>query len=1638
LKLLTCAIASLNARNVRIGIGLSAAVALTLLAVDPRTAAAPSPFAPDALLEQQWHLKDRRQETGGANVRAAWNSSLGAGVVIGIVDDGVSYAHPDLSPNYLASASWDFNFNDADASPYSTSGHGTSIAGLAAARGDNSIGVSGAAPQASFASLRLTANVATDAMEAAAFNFQPSVIHILNNSWNPADNGTTLKGPGSQAAAARQSAITNGRSGKGRIFVWSSGNGRLSGDDCNFDGYANHRFAIAVGAATDAAVQMPQSEGCSALMVLAPGGGGTNGLTTTDLLSTPGYDSGDYTDNFGTSTTGGMSAAAPTVSGAVALMLARNPNLTWRDVQHILRQTSVRILPTDAGWTTGAFPHNERLGFGLLDADAAVDLAAQWANVPAEEALSATRNLNKPIPDINNTGVSDTITISSNESNFVIEHIEVETNITHTWRGDLQVKLTSPAGVVSTLAPIRPSDSGDNLTAWKFGSVRHWGESAAGAWTLNVSDRRFQDTGTLNNWTLRIYGYRGTASVPGAFSKSSPANGATGISTSPTLSWGASTGATNYEYCYDATNDNACSGWTSAGTNTSAAIGGLANGTSYYWHVRATNAQGTTYAQGSTGAFWAFSTSAAAPPGAFNLSSPANGATGQSLNPTLTWTASSGAVNYEYCYDTTNNGGCTGWISLGGVGTSVALGGLAPGTQYWWLVRALNAAGAATYAGGSSSGFWSFATGALPGAFAKSSPASGATGQSLTPTIDWGSSSGATGYAYCYDTTNDSACSNWIGAGTNTSAMLSGLSPGVTYYWQARASNGAGTVYANGAATSFWSFTTIPAPGAFGRIGPANGSTGQSLNPTLTWSASAGAANYDYCYDTSNDGACGNWLGAGASTSVGLSGLTSGVTYYWHVRAVNGGGTTYANGAATAFWSFTTGTLPGAFAKSSPATGATGQSLTPTIDWGSSSGAASYEYCYDTTNNSACTNWTSVGANSTAMLSGLSPGTTYYWQARANNAAGSTYANGAETSFWSFTTTALPGAFGHSSPANASTGQSLNPTLNWTASAGVANYDYCYDTTDDNACANWLGAGASTSVGLSGLAASTTYYWHVRAVNGGGTTYANGAATAFWSFTTGSLPGAFAKTSPANGATGLSLTPSLDWSASSGATSYEYCYDTTNDNACSNWTSAGAVSSGELSGLTPATTYYWQARATNGAGTIYANGAATSFWSFTTIAQPGAFAHSSPANGAINQSVTPTLSWTASAGVANYDYCYDTTNDNACSNWIGAGASTSVPLSGLAANTMYYWQVRAVNGGGTTYANGAATAFWSFKTRLRSEIVDLDGDGDGDAFTYNPSTGAWARQVSNGNGAFSTTTGSWNPGWTVSPATFNADALTDFFLFNPQSGQWFKMLNTGTGFSAQSSGSWWQGWERYVMDLDGDGVSDLFLYDRSSGQWFKAISTANGFNYLQGGWNANWEIYPVTLNGDAREDMFLINRTTGRWFWVLGEAGSGFSYPASETWFPGWQLYPGDFSGDGITDILLHDPTTGMFFVATANAAGFTYQQGGWSLGWTPGVADFNGDGRDDLFLHAPLTGLWFEMLSNGAGGFTNAGGQGWSLGWQLHFTDLNSDGRADMVLYDPSSGAWYQARNFTLGSFSYTNGTWTAGLTVITRPPIR
>ena len=106
---------------------------------------------------------------------------------------------------------------------------------------------------------------------------------------------------------------------------------------------------------------------------------------------------------------------------------------------------------------------------------------------------------------------------------------------------------------------------------------------------------------------------------------------------------------------------------------------------------------------------------------------------------------------------------------------------------------------------------------------------------------------------------------------------------------------------------------------------------------------------------------------------------------------------------------------------------------------------------------------------------------------------------------------------------------------------------------------------------------------------------------------------------------------------------------------------------------------------------------------------PANFNKVNPPNSSNNRPLSLNLTWQASPGAASYQYCYDTTNNNACSNWINVGQATHATLTNLLPNKIYYWQVRASAYGTSTYANIVPTAFWSFKTKaLPLDIKSTD------------------------------------------------------------------------------------------------------------------------------------------------------------------------------------------------------------------------------------------------------------------------------------------------------------------------------------------
>lgn len=455
------------------------------------------PRVTDPLYNNQWHLKNTGQDGGTAgvdvNIEPVWaDGYTGTGVVVSSVDDGVWHTNPDLTPNYSPSLSYDFVGNDANPEG---GGHGTSVAGVMAAADDGTYCGVGSAYDATLSGVRLLGGFTTDATEAQALGFMPQDIDIYNNSWGPSDNGQTLEGPGPLTLAAIEAGITSGRGGLGSIYVWAAGNGKTSNDDVNADGYANLRYTIAVAALTNSGTNPYYSERGSSILVSAPSSGGTTAITTT-----AGY-SGGCTSYFG-----GTSAAAPLAAGVIALMLEANPNLTWRDVQHILVNSAV---PTDLAhpdWQTNGANHdyNHFYGFGRVDAEGAVELAESWSGVGPEITYdSGTINTLTPIQDGPN-GAWKTVNFNVTEP-IIVESVDVWVTASHASRGQLVFELESPSGMVSVLMHGRP-DTGDNYVNWRFNTVAHWDEFAIGTWTLRVRDAVAGTVGTLDNVRMVIYG----------------------------------------------------------------------------------------------------------------------------------------------------------------------------------------------------------------------------------------------------------------------------------------------------------------------------------------------------------------------------------------------------------------------------------------------------------------------------------------------------------------------------------------------------------------------------------------------------------------------------------------------------------------------------------------------------------------------------------------------------------------------------------------------------------------------------------------------------------------------------------------------------------------------------------------------------------------------------------------------------------------------------------------------------------------------------------------------------------------------------------------------------------------------------
>ena len=528
----------------------------------------------DPLRPYAWHLKNNGQTNfATASAVSGYDINVydvikegvtGEGVRVAVSDSGAEINHDDLYENMLSGEHRDYSLSSPFlGDPVPTSAHGTAVTGILNARGWNNHGSIGVAPEAKTAVFQfLDSSQSTELLISQA----SGDFDIFNFSYGDVVYQDTLSDPDYLDHIKDQVLNHN------KVYVKAAGNEFMLGEsnicvphNANMPFENESPYILLVGAINAAGGKSSYSNAGSNLWITAPGG--EFGITypaimTTDLptcfkgyakaTSSP-YNDFEYQSNLNpkchyTSTMNGTSSATPTVAGVIALMLDVNSSLNQRDIKHILAVTAARVDPDhdnnyfgthhpsivisgcddlslsghtyEQGWiqNNAGFYFNNFYGFGLVDAKAAVEMTKTYvSSLGALQELnpnfnigSMTRSPGVSIPDNSASGVSDTLTISSDIS---VESVQVKINISHASPGQLGIELTGPTSggqrTKSILLNVNNSlllGSDQDLNV-VLASHAFYGESSAGDWTIRVIDAGSGTTGVINSWSLNILGH---------------------------------------------------------------------------------------------------------------------------------------------------------------------------------------------------------------------------------------------------------------------------------------------------------------------------------------------------------------------------------------------------------------------------------------------------------------------------------------------------------------------------------------------------------------------------------------------------------------------------------------------------------------------------------------------------------------------------------------------------------------------------------------------------------------------------------------------------------------------------------------------------------------------------------------------------------------------------------------------------------------------------------------------------------------------------------------------------------------------------------------------------------------------------
>ncbi len=521
--------------------------------------------------------------------------------------------------------------------------------------------------------------------------------------------------------------------------------------------------------------------------------------------------------------------------------------------------------------------------------------------------------------------------------------------------------------------------------------------------------------------------------------------------------------------------------------------------------------------------------------------------------------------------------------------------------------------------------------------------------------------------------------------GSGNSVTVTGLSPSVVYNFQVFEYNGTGLTSAYKTLTSTGnpaSQTTL-ATGATTQTSSLAFSNLSNNTVTLSWTngngvnriivaqqgttivatpSSGQAYNANALFGSGDQVATGNYaVYNGSGNSVAISGLLSNSVYYFKAFEYNGSGATSnyltsGSGNTAQQLTLTDATV----AKAATAT----TQISFDASWSAVTGATFYSIDVSADGFTTFASGYSNGSVSiiSTTVSGLSPGTTYQYQVRANNAAGAS-ANSNAVSVLMIPTTPTAVV--------ASTVTQSSFTANWNTVPGASNYfiDVASDAGFTTIVSGYNNLSVATnSLLVTSLSNGTTYYYRVRSANATGSSPSSNTISQI--------------TIPANpivaATTGISQTSfQVNWASSTGATGYFLDVSTSNTfgsfvTGYNNF-SVGNVTSYNVIGLTANQTYYCQLRAANSAGT---SGNSNVIIALTIPPTPVAIAASSVFNSGF------TANWNALVGLSNY--FVDVASDAAFVSILGGYNNFPVTtnllaVTGLNSGTTYYYRVRSQN-----------------------------------------------------------------------------------------------------------------------------------------------------------------------------------------------------------------------------------------------------------------------------------------------------------------------------------------------------------------------